>query len=830
RRISPDGIIRTIAGDGTAGFRGDGGPAEQSQLDTPYGLCLDSAGNLYIADYGNARIRKISPDGKISTVAGGGSVTPGGKDEGRPATEARFSTPRNVAVDGLGNLYISDFAGQRVYKVTSSGALTTVAGSGLAGYSGDGGPWADAKIAFPAGLTVDPQGALYIADTGNRTIRRVHQNTITTIGQNPAASGSPWGKFLSSTLPVDVPTGLASDFAGQLYITGGGANIVRLSPAGTFEELTAGGRDVALGPTGLVYLTTGRQVKCLFQNFPVTIAGSGERLFGGDGLPATMARLNTPIGLARDSLGNLLIVDSLNTRLRKLDTAGQLTTFAGRSESDEPEGDLLTSIYLKSPAGIAIDSRGTLCMAETDEHRIRCISAAGVVWIFAGTGEAGFRGDNGPAAEALLHSPTALAFDLSGNLYVADTGNERIRKIVPSGFISTVAGGGTAAGDGPALAAQLLQPAGVAVDRSGNIFFSESGSNRIRKVNAAGQITTLADAQAGLKQPQGLRVDEAGNLYFADTGNHQVRRISSSGKVTVIAGTGVYGFGGDNGPATAGLLSFPRDVALDPSGAIWISDSGNHRIRKLTPASGPDIVEPLPPGEVTLPPMKIVHAGMLREHAVAPGQIVTIYGQGLGPATGESGRLNAGRLETEVAQVQVHFDGVAAPLFYVREDQINVQVPFAISGRRETEITVMHAGAAKGRQKIAVSGSAPAFLIDDIRTGGAIALNQDGTVNSIENAAPRNSVVVLYATGDGQLGAGAIDGQPAEPVSFSVPVAVTVGGYPAEVLYAGRAPGLVGLMQLNIRIPGGFMPAGRLPVVMRLNGVETKNSATIVVR
>ena len=814
RKLAADGTIRTIAGTGVAGFSGDDGPASAAQLNAPYGLCIDRLGNLYVADLANGRVRRISADGTISTVAGGGATPPGGDGDGGQAVNAKLSAPRNVTTDAHGSLYISDFSGQRVLKVDPNGTLTTVAGTGTAGYSGDGASALRAAIAYPAGIAIDRLGVLYIADTGNKKIRRVYQGFMSTVLGTPA-------------FQLNVPTGLAVDRLDNLYIADNRTTMIRVGQQGVVTPVPVGGGDVAVDALDNVYTTGSHLVKRLTGASVSVIAGTGNSGFSGDGGSALLARLDTPLGLARDLNGNWYVADSQNLRVRRVSPQGNIATFAGAGPSAPSPGTQATSIRLSLPNSVAIDSGGNLYFSDATANRIRRVSPDGTITTIAGADGPGLQGDDGPASRATLNNPTGIAIDSENTLYIADTGNNRIRKITQTGQISTIAGGGdNTADEGTGLTVKLIQPTAVATDRNGNIYIAETGGNRIRLLTRAGTLTTLAGAQSNLNQPRGLRVTENGDVIFADSGSNTVRRLSSTGDLTIIAGTGAAGFTGDGGPATSATLNSPSDVALDPDGSIWISDSGNNRIRKLAVAE----FAPVPPAAVT-DTFSVTHSATMLEQAVAPGEVVSIFGAGLGPETGAIGRLTSARiLETTVAGTQVLFDGTPAPLFYVQDKQINAQVPYIIAGRPETEVTVMIGGVVKNRKRVPVKEAVPGLLTLSGGTGPILAVNEDGNSNGASNPAARGSVVVLYATGDGQLGPDAIDGKPYGAAKTPYSVSVDFGGYSGELLYAGRAPGFVGLMQINVRIPSQFVPSGAVPILLTVRGETSQAGATISIR
>ncbi len=556
RKVNAAGVITTVAGDGTRGFVGDGGPAATARLAFPVGVAVDGAGNLYIADRNNNRIRKVNAAGFISTVAGDG--TWGFSGDGGPATAAQLRAPSGVAVDGAGNLYIADRSNHRIRKVDAAGFITTAAGGGSF----------RRRRAFPVGVAVDGVGNLYIADSSNNRVRKVDAaGFIATV----AGDGTPGfvgdGGWATAAWLLS-PSGVAVDRAGNLYIADSSNQRIRKVDA-----------------AGVI----------------ATVAGDGTAGFGGDGGPAASARLRFPRGVAVDGAGNLYIADSSNNRVRKVNAAGILTTAAGDGTAGfGGDGGPAASARLFAPEDVAIDGAGNLYIADRNNHRIRKIDAAGFIATAAGDGTAGFGGDGGPAASARLLYPQSMAVDGAGNLYIADTDNHRVRKVDAAGFIATVAGDGTAGfgGDGgPAAAAQLRFPRGVAVDGAGSLYIADSSNHRIRKVDAAGVIATVAGdrtwgfsgdggpaAAAQLRSPRGVAVDGAGNLYIADTGNQRIRKVDAAGVITTVAGDGTAGFGGDGGPAAAAQLRFPRGVAVDGAGNLYIADRDNNRIRKVNAA------------------------------------------------------------------------------------------------------------------------------------------------------------------------------------------------------------------------------------------------------
>ena len=558
RKVSPEGIITTVAGDGRARFAGDGGLATNASLNRPLGVAVDGSRNLYIADANNNRIRKVSPDGIISTVAGSGTVGFSG-DEG-PATTASVSAPSGVAVDAAGNLYVADANNHRIRKVSLEGIITTVAGNGIQGFSGDGGPATSASLSWPRSMAPDEIGNLYIADVINNRIRKVSPDgIISTVAGSGTGFAGDGGPAIRAAL--NQPNGVAV-VGGTLYIAD-----------------RDNGRIRQVSPDGIIN----------------TIAGIGLTNFSGDGGPAPLASLSQPLGLAVDAAGTLFIADQFNHRVRKVGATGTITTAAGTgTPAFSGDGGPATRASLYEPDGVAVDASGNLYVADRRNYRIRKLDFLGNISTVAG-GRGGFSGDGGPAIGAALSGTYDVASDTLGNLYIADSGNNRVRKVDLAGIITSVAGNGVQgfSGDGGrATDASLNLPRGVALDEAGNLYIAEWANNRIRKVTPDGIIRTVAGGgslssdgvpatSASLFSPSRVAVDLSGNLFIASTNNHLIRKVSLDGMITTVVGKGTLVFSGDGGPATSASLNSPWGVAVDGTGNLYIADSGNDRIRKV---------------------------------------------------------------------------------------------------------------------------------------------------------------------------------------------------------------------------------------------------------
>lgn len=808
RRVSPGGTITTVAGTGHAGFSGDGGAAAAAQLNTPYGIAVDSAGNLYIADLGNARVRRVAADGSISTIAGGGTVG-GAQSDGHLATEIALKAPRNVVVDYYGQIYLSDFADHRVYQIGGRGVISRLAGTGAAGFGGDGGPALKAQLSSPAGLAVDSWGAVYVADTGNARVRKIYRGVISTLGDS--GNGT-------TLIALRLPTGLAIDGSNNLFIAdSGNSQVLRVTPLLQVSTVQQPARDLAVDAIGTLYLANGSSVRRLsVTDALLTVAGGLSFGFWGDGGLAVNAVLNAPAGVAQDASGNLYVADTGNHRIRRVTPDGHIGTIAGTGQAGfSGDGTNAITANLNSPQAIAADAIGNLYVADTGNNRIRKIDATGRIATIAGTGDSGYSGDRGNALLARLNAPSGLALDGSGNLYIADTGNDTIRKLDTDSVITTIAGNGRRglAGDGGApVAASLNAPHAIAIDPSGVLFIGDTGNRRVRKVTPGdifgpSTIVTFPDSpQAGWQSPQALAVDADGNLFLADSAGQRVYRIEPNGRITTLAGDGFSGFNGDIGPGLTTRLMVPSALSVDALGNVYVADTGNNRVRQLSPDVQAVIADPVTAA------LTIVNAASLQPGPVAPGEFVSIFGQGFLSGDG----ANAGA-------TQVLFNDQPATLSYTGTTQINAEAPYSIAGSKTVNVKVLAGGVTRGAATAGVADAVPALFTIGTGAGQAAALNEDGSVNSVSSPASRGSVIVLFATGEGARNADANS----TPV---LPVSLTIGNYAAQLQYVGMTPGFPGLLQINAEIPGGYAPAGVLPVVLQVGTAVSQPGVTIAVQ
>jgi uncharacterized protein (TIGR03437 family) len=725
RRITPGGIIHTVAGDGIAGFRGDGWPATSSRLRTPYGVAVGPNREIYIADLGNGRVRVIAADGTISTFAGGGEVVPA--DLPVKAVDAKLAQPRNVVVDAAGIVYISDFGANRVYRVTSDGMLSTVAG-------------AVEKLSGPAGLAIDSAGSLFIADSGNHCIRKIVNGAAEIVADK---AGNP--------LDFGAVTSIAVDAAGRLHAAGG-ARVLIVTSAGTVGAIETAADEVFIDASGRLLTVAYRQVRSYVANAAKMLAGNGSGGFAGDGSSLEEWRFQHPAGMIRDAAGNLLIADTANGRIRRIATDGSLSTLVAG---------------LGYPGYFALDRSNLLYFSDSKTGTIHRIDRAGRLQVFSrGSGSKPFR------------APTGLAFDARGDLYVADTGNNLIRKIAPDGFVSTVAGGGSSDKDGFGLSLELKGPVGIAVSPEGEIWFSES--TRLRKLASDGRITTVPGVP--LVEGKGIGFDSQSRLLVADAGGHRIIRVSRDGTWEPLAGSGDRGFSGETGIALQAMFDSPAYAWPEMDGSILIADTGNSRIRKTNPTTEVS-------SEVKLGSFRILHPGTLKTGAVAPGQLVYIQCD----------------QEPLPGALEVRFGSEAAKVLSVDRSRIAAIVPAAATPG-SIEVTL---GDSKGKWAVApveIAAVAPAIV------GGI--QNENGSPNTLDAPAVRGTFVTAFVTGEGNW---------AEPE-----VSAEVSGITAGIVSVARPVDQPGLLKITLQVPSGYLPSGSQSLRIWVNGVRTLEDAILV--
>jgi len=621
RKVDSDGIITPFAGDGSSGYSGNGGPATSASMDEPHGVAVDGLGNVYIADTKNHRIRMVDTSNTMNPFAGSGNNSyQESTDEDVLATTASLNEPNGVYVDASGNVFIADTENCMIRKVdASTNRITRVAGavsSGVpsCGYSGDGGQATLAQLNKPHAVYVDIEGSIYIADDDNHRIRKVDFSTgiITTIAGNgvggyggdggPATSASiqnpkgVWVDESGNVLIADTEnhrlrkvginpeniTTVAGDGSGAYAGDDGPATLASLKKphAVCIHETSAPAYLVIADPSNQrireVNLNTGIITK---------VAGTLWSGYNGDNILATWARLYYPFGVHVDASHNTYIADTYNHRIRKVDAkTGIITTVAGIGfKGFSGDGGPATSARLRYPFNLFLDSAGNIYIVDTFNYRIRKVDAATqIITTVVGDGEAKFKGDGGLATDASIMKSYDVAVDSAGNIFVADSHSHVIRKVdATTGIINTVVGQGKKEGfegdGGLATLAQLNTPTGVYVDGVGNIYVADTKNEVIRKVDASTNIinTVAGNGTAGfsgdggpatlaqLDYPEAVWVDRSGNMFIVDTDNCRIRMVdSTTGIITTVAGTTYCGYNGNDQPATDAALYYPSEVCV----------------------------------------------------------------------------------------------------------------------------------------------------------------------------------------------------------------------------------------------------------------------------
>lgn len=577
-----------------------------------------------------------------------------------------------------------------------------------------------------------------------------------------------------------------------------------------------------------------------------TFAGNGSATFSGDGGPAAQAALNTPDFVATDLFGNVYIADQTNNRVRKVDSKGNITTVAGNGTGGFlGDGGPAAQALLNYPTGVCTDAAGNLYINDLTNVRVRKVDTSGIITTVAGNGVQASTGDGGPATKASLFIPIRCAVDSLGNLFIADQGGHKIRKVDTSGNISTFAGTGNHAGIGSpgdfsgdgglATAADLNNPTAIAFDLSGQLYFSDQFNQRIRKVDKNGIISTVIGTgsatfggdggpatAASVNYPGGIAFDQNGDMYFGDPGNNRLRKISN-GTVSTVAGTGAAGF--NDGAAGAAVFNNPFGLAMDPAGNLYIADIANNRIRKVsgaTSALSPNISA------------ASVTNGASFKSGLTAGALITIFGANLSNGVRGIAAFNQVPLPTTLASSRLLINGTAAPLFDVINiqgtEQISAQAPFEIAGQQTVSIAIDNGRTISTAIQVPVTPAQPGIFLEDGATG-AFLHGADNSVVTAAKPASAGEVVVVYCTGLGAVTPPGTTGALASSSVLSntnITPTVSVGGANANVAFSGLAPALVGLYQINFTVPQSTS-SGSIDVVVTANGVAS-NTAKLPVK
>lgn len=595
RKISPTGAVTTLAGlaGSPASRDGRGGVARCAY---PIAVAAQPDGTVFFTESGTGSLRRISPSGDVSTVLTG------------------FYRPACLAVDKLGTVYVC--MGNSLLRVSPTGASTLFTEGteiGLSDPLGSG-------FFNPSAASVDGAGNVYVADTGNHTIRRITQDgVVTTVAGRRGAAGYVDGN--ASSARFREPVGVAVDSTGIIYVSDGSMTIRRITPDGEVSTLAGspgpsglGGsadgagpaarfrspRSLAIHPDGSLVVadTSNQAIRRVSPAGVVTTLAGGLPRDGADDGPGTTATFFGPTGVATDRDGSLYVADGLASVIRSVSPDGTVTTVAGVANSVGSADGIGSEARFAYPQGLAVDGEGNVLVADSQNHAIRLVTPSGTVSTLAGL--AGVPGsEDGTSSEARFGYPTAVALDEAGNAYVADSNSCRIRKRTASGVVTTLAGGFCGTIDGSASQALFNHPWGIAVGPDGSLYVTEYRGHTIRRMDPDGIVTTLAGlagnpgiadgtgSTARFAYPMGISIDSSGYLYVAEYRNNLIRKVSPSGVVTTVCGSGGYP-GATDGTGAEARVASPRGVAIGPADEVLVADTDNRSIRMGRPAL-PDV-------------------------------------------------------------------------------------------------------------------------------------------------------------------------------------------------------------------------------------------------
>jgi len=573
-----------------------------------------------------------------------------------------------------------------------------------------------------------------------------------------------------------------------------------------------------------------------------TFAGNGTAGFSGDGGQATQAEINRVVGLAADAAGNIYLADQNNNRVRKVDTNGVITTFAGTGVAGySGDGGQAAAAELNGPLGVCVAPSGSIYVNDEGNGRVREISTSGTITTVAGNGSGVSSGDGGPATAAGMVIPIRCAVDSSGNLFIVDQGAFRIRKVDGSGTITTYAGTvqGFSGDGGPATQAEMNNPTAAAVDVSGNLYVTDQFNQRIRRIDASsGTITTVAGngniayvgdggaaTSASLNYPGGIVVDSSGALFIVDTVNQRIRKVSG-GVITTVAGTGTPGYAGDGGAPLQAEFNGPFAITLDNAGKLYVGDVANNRVREIAGVAAPTNLVPV------ISIGGVVSASAFGEFkSVSPGTWIEIYGSNLAVdtrswAASDFSGVNA---PTSLDGTSVTIGGQAAFIDYISPGQVNALVPSNVATGAQ-QITVTTVAGTSAPVTLTVNAVEPgllapaSFKVNGTQYAVAISTNGDyvlpaGAVAGLSSQpAKPGDTIVLYGVGFGPVTPNIPAGQLAEQASTLASFEISVGGTPAAAPYHGLAPNYTGLYQFNIMVPSNAS-SGAIPLTFTVAGV-----------
>jgi uncharacterized protein (TIGR03437 family) len=771
-------------------------------------VAVDASGNLYIADSGNNRIRRVDSSGIITTVAGTG--TAGFSGDGGTATAATLSAPRAVATDASGAVYVADLDNHRVRRFVPGGNIATFAGAATS--VGDGGPSTQARLTGPWSIAVDSTGNLFIADRADNRVRKViPSGTITTIaGTGRTGSGGDNGPGASANL--NTPNGVAVDSKGNVYIADASNNVIRRVDAST----------------GTITVFAG--------NYGCCYAGTGT---GGDGGLATAATLYYPTAVAVDGTGNVYLTEMVQSNtiptamaVRRVTTDGKIHTWAGGATAVGYAGDGGSPLnaQFSNNINIAAGNDGTLYIADVNNSRVRKVDPAGTaINTVAGTGSTTYSGDGGAALAAGVPYPWSVLPDAAGNLYIGNL--TTVRKVSPSGIIGPYAGNGNYgfSGDGgPATAAWLGGAASLALDSGNNLYIADGNNRRVRQVQpAVSPAIALSSTSLTFKLAATGSTPTTQTLVVSNSGQGTLNWAAAA---TTTSGGAWLSVSPASGNTLAGQAGSTVTVTASPSGLA----SGDYY--GLIQVSSPNASSQLQIVTVRFTvqtagedPPQVFVGGIVSAASykgpVAPGTLVAIYGSNF---TDPGNVLLANSLPwpSQLGGTSVTIAGVTAPVFVVTPGQINAMLPFGLAVDTDLPVVVTRNNAISAPQSVSMVSSLPSvFTQDETGQGPGIIciLRPDGSCNlaGANNPAHAGDILELYCTGLGDTNPRTVAGFPAtaSPLLWAIDtVTLTVGGVNVPVSFYGLTPGLAGLFQVNATLPTGIAPSSQAPVVLSQGG------------
>ena len=815
RRIGRDGALETIAGTGDLGFSGDGGLATRAALNGPAHPRYDGAGNLYFADVANARIRRVDPRGVITSIAGTGIPLGDGMDLEGPALARSIGWINGFAVDRAGRVYFSERETRAIRRI-SGGRLEVIAGSpgdGCYCSDGDGGPAVKAHLGEPGSLALDPSGNLFVIESFGHIRRITPDGNIDKFagygpqppprGPAPADDGIP-----AINIYIYGRAALATGPDGTLYVADSGFSqpprIRRIAPSGIADTAPgSSGRavsDLAIGSDGSVAIVAYTIVSVLADGEFRNMAGDSPKP-APDGIRARDAWLLSPSAIAANSKGDLYIAETGACAIRKVGADGVLRTAAGTGRcADSGALQPATGSDLAPPVSLTIDRQDRLWVCDKWGNAYR-IAPDGSI--------------SAAPLPPLIGATAKVAIDSKDRLYVL--GMFSLARVRPDGNVETIVNPPSAPGV-PSSGFGPTSMRAIGVDPAGNVYFTgrylgEAGADSIFRVNDDASFTRV---YGGSWNAWALAVDGRGRIWQADGGVSVIDAEGARG-----LGLAAAGYAGDGGPAQSARMS-TTGIALLPSGEMFVLDS--NRIRKI---SGDD-----PKVRPAIASGGVVNAASYEARAIAPGEVIAIFGSGFatGPAVAA---IENNRLPVALGHTRVFIGGRSAAILAVTPTQVNAIVPAGLTPGQPVDVVVQFDTAASAPARMPVAATVFGLAtLDASGSGSAAVLNQDGTLNTASNPAPRGSIVSFFGVGAGEsvpeLFSGAIVVSTPYPKPAAL-VTATIGGQPAELTYVGAAPYLPeGVTQLNARIPPGI-PAGAQTVIVNVDGTASR-PVTVSVR